>query len=69
MLKGNDDGMMSVKNDKAIAAGLSFRPVEQTLRDTLAWRPSVHDARREKPKFTISAEQELAALRDWHARK
>ncbi len=69
MLKGNDDGMMSVKNDKAIAAGLSFRPVEQTLRDTLAWWPSVPDARREKPKFTISVEQELAALNDWHARK
>jgi 2'-hydroxyisoflavone reductase len=68
MLKGNDYGMMSVKSDKAIAAGLSFRPVEQTLRDTLAWWPSVPDARREKPKFAISAERERAALKDWHAR-
>src|SRR4051812_7398899 len=27
LLKGNDYGMMSVKNDKAIAAGLTFRPL------------------------------------------
>jgi 2'-hydroxyisoflavone reductase len=37
----NDDGMMSVKNDRAIGAGLTFRPLATTVRDTLAWWPTV----------------------------
>lgn len=67
MLKGNDDGMMSIRNDKARAAGLGFRPLATTARDTLAWWPSVPDARRNAPKFTIKPEQETTALADWHA--
>ena len=68
LLKGNDYGMMSVKNDKAIAAGLSFRPLATTLRDTLAWWPTVQQARRDKPKFTITPEIESRAIADWKAR-
>ena len=68
LLRGNDYGMMSVKNDKAIAAGLAFRPLATTLRDTLAWWPTVPRARRDNPKFTIKPEQEAKALADWHAR-
>ncbi len=69
MLRGNDDGMMSIANRKAIKAGLTFRPIEATLRDTLAWWPMVPVARRSKPRFTITPEMEKAALADWHARK
>jgi len=61
--------MMSVKNEKAIAAGLTFRPLADTVRDTLAWWPSVPAARREKPRFAISPETEAKALADWHALK
>ncbi len=68
LLKGNDYGMMSVKNDKAIAAGLTFRPLAQTVRDTLAWWPTVPEARRAKPRFSITPEKEATALKDWHAR-
>ena len=68
MLKGNDFGMMSVKNDRAVAAGLGFRPLATTLRDTLAWWPSVPEARRTKPRFTITPEIEAKALADWKAR-
>ena len=69
MLKGNDDGMMSIRNEKARAAGLTFRPLATTVRDTLAWWPSVPEARRNAPKFTIKPEQEAQALADWHALK
>lgn len=69
LLRGNDYGMMSVKNDKAIAAGLTFRPLASTMRDTLAWWPSVPEARRAKPRFTISPETEAKALADWHTLK
>jgi 2'-hydroxyisoflavone reductase len=68
MLKGNDFGMMSVKNDRAVAAGLAFRPLATTLRDTLAWWPSVPEARRAKPHFTITSDLEAKALSDWKAR-
>src|SRR6185436_13864308 len=68
MLKGNDYGMMSIKNDKAIAAGLGFRPLATTVRDTLAWWQTVPEARRLKPRFSITPEKEAQALADWHAR-
>jgi 2'-hydroxyisoflavone reductase len=67
MLQGNDDGMMSIANGKAIKAGLSFRPLETSVRDTLAWWPTVAEARRLKPRFTITPEIEKTALADWHA--
>jgi 2'-hydroxyisoflavone reductase len=69
LLRGNDYGMMSVRNDRAIAAGLTFRPLATTLRDTLAWWPSVPQARRDKPRFAITPEIESQALADWGARK
>ena len=68
MLAGNDDGMMSIRVTRAIAAGLSLRPVEETLRDTLAWWPSVPQERRDKPQFSITSDIEKQALDDWHAR-
>ncbi|HEU4537090.1 MAG TPA: NAD-dependent epimerase/dehydratase family protein [Polyangiaceae bacterium] len=68
MLAGNDYGHMSARNGRAIAAGLTFRPLEQTVRDTLAWWQTVPEARRAKPRFTITAEQEAKALADWRAR-
>ena len=69
MLKGNDDGMMSIRSEKAIEAGLRFRPLADTLRDTLAWWPSVPEARRLKPGFSITPEIEARALADWHNKK
>jgi nucleoside-diphosphate-sugar epimerase len=67
-LAGNDDGMMSIRNGKAIAAGLTFRPLATTVRDTLAWWPTVPEPRREKPRFAITPEKEAEALAAWHAR-
>ena len=63
LLKGNDYGMMSVKNDKAIAAGLTFRPLATTVRDTLAWWPTVPQARRDKPQLHDHARDGSAGAR------
>ena len=68
LLKGNNEGMMSIKTDKAVAAGLTYRPVGETLRDTLAWWPTVPEPRRTQPRFAITPEQETKALAAWHAR-
>jgi 2'-hydroxyisoflavone reductase len=68
LLQGNDDGMMSIRNDKAIAAGLTFRPVDVTVRDTLDWWQTVPERRRAAARFTLTPEKEAKALADWHAR-
>jgi len=67
MLQGNDLGHTSVSNARAVAAGLAFRPLATTVRDTLAWWPTVPQARRDAPRFAITAEQERAALAAWKA--
>jgi 2'-hydroxyisoflavone reductase len=69
MLKGNDVGHQSVRNERAVAAGLGFRPLEQTLRDTLAWWPSVPEARRNAPRFAIQPDVEARALEAWSAQR
>ena len=68
MQKGNDFGHMSVRNDRTIAAGLTFRPLATTVRDTLAWWGTVPDARRNAPRFAITPQQETTALAAWKAR-
>jgi 2'-hydroxyisoflavone reductase len=56
------------KNSKAIAAGLAFRPLAETVKDTLAWWATVPEERRAKPRFIITPEIEAKALADWKAR-
>jgi 2'-hydroxyisoflavone reductase len=58
---------------KALAAGLAFRPLADTVRDTLAWQNSQPDggaATRKDgvpvPDHTISPERERELLRLWH---
>ena len=41
MLKGNDLGMMSIRHERAQAAGLTYRPLAATVRDTLDWWSTV----------------------------
>jgi len=58
-------GFNRVDCAKAIAAGLTFRPLAETVRDTLAWD-------RARPADTtlrggLSAEREAALLVAWHA--
>lgn len=68
MLRGNDDGHTSVRIDRAVAAGLGFRPLDATVRDTLEWWRTVPEERRAAPGFSIKPEVEAAVLAAWHAR-
>jgi len=57
-------GMLHTDNSRAVAAGLTFRPVEQTVRDTLAWIRSGESIIRddwagERPGLTPEREAEL----------
>ena len=66
---GNNFGHTAISNARAKAAGLGFRPMATTVRDTLAWWPSVPEARRTAPRFALTPEQEATVLAAWKARK
>ena len=51
-------GMLRADNRRAIAAGLRFRPVRETVLDTLAWS---REAGEQRPTLTREKERELLA--------
>jgi 2'-hydroxyisoflavone reductase len=67
--RGPDSGMTQVSNARAIAAGLGFRPVADTARDTLAWWKGQPEERRAKLRAGLAAEREREVLAAWKARK
>lgn len=64
--EGDSAGFSRVSNKKAIAVGLKFRPLADTIRDTLAWsrtRPADH-----RWGAGMAAEKEKRVLAAWRAR-
>jgi 2'-hydroxyisoflavone reductase len=57
-------GAMFINCDKAAGAGLTFRPLQDTIKDTLAWWKT--DCANEELKAGIKKEREEALLRTWH---
>lgn len=57
-------GFMFIDNTKALEAGLTFRPLHQTVGDTLAWREA--NGANEELKAGIDREREKTLLRRWH---
>jgi len=60
-------GFSAIDCGRAIAAGLSFRPLEDTVRDTLAWERTLPADRERRAGMKPEREQEL--LRLWHGRQ
>jgi 2'-hydroxyisoflavone reductase len=58
------EGLLAVDISKAVGSGLSFRPLEQTVRDTLAWRGdgALSDA------VGLAPEREAELLEKWRGR-
>ena len=52
---------------RAQAAGLTYRPLETTVRDTLDWWMKQSGERRAAPKAGLSPEREAEVLLAWHA--
>ena len=66
LASGNDLGHTSIRTTRSPAAGLSHRPVSETVRDTLAWFRELPEDRRANAKWVISRDKEreiLAAAR------
>jgi 2'-hydroxyisoflavone reductase len=61
-------GMARTSNAKAVAKGLTFRPLAETARDTLAFWKKLPAERRAKPRAGLPVEREAAVLAAWKAR-
>jgi len=64
---GETEGGSQRRNQKAIGAGLSFRPLDLTARDTLAWFRTLPAERQGKLRAGLSPEREQQVLAAWHA--
>ena len=62
-------GYGAVSNERAIAAGLTFRPLATTVQDLLAWFHSLPAERQAKPRAGITREKEAELLAAWKAGK
>jgi 2'-hydroxyisoflavone reductase len=63
-------GFGTMSNARATAAGLAFRPIGETAKDTLAWLASLPDDERAKVQSSgITREKEAKVLAAWHAKK
>ncbi len=61
-------GVGTVNVDRALAAGLTFRPIAETVRDTLDWWASEPKERRNgEMRAGLTAERESEVLKAWHA--
>lgn len=59
-------GLMNVDTSRALAEGLSLRPLAQTIRETLAWEQTRPQELERRAGITREREAELLAA--WHAR-
>lgn len=64
--EGEMAGFDAVSIDRALAEGLSFRPIEETIADTLHWAETLPADRKLKAGLDPAKEAEILAR--WHAR-
>ncbi|HEX4668263.1 MAG TPA: NAD-dependent epimerase/dehydratase family protein [Chthoniobacterales bacterium] len=65
---GEDGGMGTISIQRALDKGLTYRPLAETARDTLAWFKAQPKERQEKLKAGITKEREVEVLTAWHKR-
>jgi 2'-hydroxyisoflavone reductase len=63
---GEESGMARTSISRALTKGLTFRPLADTARDTLAWFQSQPQDRQSKMKAGLSPEREAEVLAAWH---
>jgi 2'-hydroxyisoflavone reductase len=68
--RGDQLGAMRISNARAVAAGLTCRPLAATVRETIDWWYSgaVTEERRRSARFAITAERESEIIEAWRAR-
>ena len=66
--RGEEAGATQISNQRAVAKGLTFRPLADTARDTLAWFKKQTPERQSKLRAGITAEREAEVLAAWKKR-
>jgi 2'-hydroxyisoflavone reductase len=64
---GETAGAALTSTEVSARAGLRSRPLEETVRDTLAWFESLPAERRSKLRAGLESAKEADTLRAWHA--
>jgi 2'-hydroxyisoflavone reductase len=64
--RGEEAGANQVSNKRALATGLTFRPLPETARDTLAWFKKLPQDRLSHLKAGLTPERETEVLALWH---
>ena len=62
---GKESGVARTKIDRALSKGLTFRPLAETARDTLAWFKSLPQDRQSKLRAGLTPEREMEVLAAW----
>lgn len=62
-------GYGQVSNARAVAAGLTYRPLETTVTDLMAWFRGLPAERQAKLNAGMTRAREAEVLKAWHARK
>ena len=68
-MRGKEAGASLTGISRSIAEGLRSRPLDQTVRDTLAWHASRPAERQAQLRSGLSPEREAQLLAAWRARK
>jgi 2'-hydroxyisoflavone reductase len=58
-------GSLTWSSTKALAAGLTIRPLDETIRDTLAWFKALPDERQANLKSGLDPDKEAEVLKAW----
>lgn len=64
--RGEEAGGNQISNKRAIGKGLTFRPLAETTRNTVAWFKSQPQDRQSKMKAGLTPEREAEVLVAWH---
>jgi 2'-hydroxyisoflavone reductase len=65
---GDELGLARTNISRALSKGLTFRPLSETARDTLAWFKSQPQDRQSKPHAGLTPEREAEVIATWHKR-
>jgi 2'-hydroxyisoflavone reductase len=64
--QGDEAGANQLSNKRALAKGLTFRPLAETARDTLAWFKTLPQDRQSRLKAGLTQERAAEVLAAWH---
>jgi 2'-hydroxyisoflavone reductase len=65
---GQESGMARTNISRALSKGLTFRPLAETARNTLAWFKSLPQERQSKLRAGLAPEREKEVLAAWHSK-